>query len=111
MEQLQQRLDCLEQRLSCFMGSSAMAQSILQELQAINKRLSRLEQQLPSGGKTWLTSNEMGKICGLSGRTLLNYIHSGKLSAACFKRKQRGKHFSFLYHRELVMCELGLKDP
>ena len=91
--------------------ANGLAEVILFELKAINRRLDLSSRNLPVMDKTWLTPGEMSKICGVSTRTLQNYINNGKLSYACYKKEQQGLRFRFLYHRELVMRELGMKDP
>lgn len=85
----------------------SLSDSILYELKAINRRLDLLATQLPVVDKTWLTPREMSKICGVTTRTLQNYILSGRLSRACYKQEERGKTFNYRYHRELVLRELG----
>jgi len=89
------------------MLTHAVADSILFELKAINRRLDLLEKQLPVVDKTWLTPAEMSKVCGVSTRTLINYIESGRISRSSYKKEQRGNAFNYRYHRELVLRELG----
>lgn len=84
-----------------------VADSILFELKAINRRLDLLEKQLPVVDKTWLTPSEMAKICGVTTRTMQNYVLSGRLSRAAYKQEPKGKTFNYRYHRELVLRELG----
>lgn len=81
---------------------------ILAELRAINARLARLENVLPTVDRTWLTPAEMSKICGVSPRTLQSYVKTNRLGPASFKREMRGKTFNYRYHRELVLRDLGL---
>ena len=84
-----------------------VADSILFELKAINRRLDLLEKQLPVVDKTWLTPSEMAKICGVSTRTLINYIENGRISRSSYKKEQRGSTHNYRYHRELVLRDLG----
>lgn len=84
-----------------------VADSILFELKAINRRLDLLEKQLPVVDKTWLTPSEMAKILGVTTTTLINYIDSGRISRSSYKKEQRGKTFNYRYHRELVLHDLG----
>lgn len=84
-----------------------VADSILFELKAINRRLDLLEKQLPVVDKTWLTPAEMSKVCGVTTTTLINYIENGKIGRASYKKEKRGSRYSYRYHRELVLHDLG----
>ena len=93
------------------MISPELGSAILLEVQELNRRLQRMEQQLPSVSpeKTWLTPAEMSKLCNVSTRTLQNYVSSGRLTPAAYKQQSRGKTFTFRYHRELTLTELGIR--
>jgi len=85
-----------------------LGETILQELRSISQRLEHLERCVPTIDRTWLTPTEMSKLCGVSPRTLQNYVLSGRLGGASYKRELRGKTFNFRYHRELALRDLGL---
>jgi hypothetical protein len=93
------------------MISTELGSAILHEVQELNRRMQRLEQQMPTVApeKVWLTPAEMSKLCNVSTRTLLNYVNSGRLSPAAVKQQRRGKSFNFRYHRELTLTELGIR--
>lgn len=90
------------------MTTLALTEQVLHELRSINQRLAALENAIPRKDVVWLTPNEMSKVCGVSTRTLQNYVTKGKLSKACYKQEARGKSFNYRYHRELTLRELGL---
>jgi hypothetical protein len=81
---------------------------ILSELRSINQRLDALEQNTPPRGRTWLTPNELGKLCGVTPRTLQTYVTTGRLRPESYKREARGKTFNYRYHRELALRDLGI---
>jgi hypothetical protein len=90
------------------MNDSEFHYLILLELRAINQRLDALEHTLPSRQRTWLTPSELSKLCGVTPRTLQTYVTTGRLGAASYKREARGKSFTYRYHRELALRDLGL---
>jgi hypothetical protein len=87
---------------------SELGKQLLEELRHINRRLQSLETYVPRKDVVWLTPAEMSKITGVSPRTLQNYVATGKLSPASFKKDQRGRSFHYRYHRELALCDLGM---
>jgi hypothetical protein len=91
------------------MVSLDLADQLLQELRSINQRLAALESTIPRKDCTWLSPSEMATVCGVSTRTLQNYVNQGKLRPASYKREPRGKGFNFKYHRELALRDLGLR--
>lgn len=85
-----------------------LGEAILRELHAIREKLAQLEGRAARPDRTWLTPAEMSKEVGVTPRTLQTYVTTKRLSAATYKKENRGKGFSYRYHRELVMRELGL---
>ena len=90
------------------MPETDLGGAILLELQAINRRLSALESSVPSQQRTWITPNELSKLCGVTPRTLQSYVTSGRLGPASYKKEARGKTFNYRYHRELALRDLGI---
>ena len=82
--------------------------SILHELRLIRECLTQLEQRAAAPTSTWLTPAQMATRAGCSPRTLQDYVRSGRLSRASYKREPRGKGFRFMYHCELAARDLGL---
>lgn len=87
-----------------------LGEELLRELRSINRRLDALEKAVPSIERTWLTPNELGRICGVTPRTLQTYVATGRLSPASYKKEARGKTFNYRYHRELALRDLGITD-
>lgn len=85
-----------------------LGEAILRELQAIKCRLAELESATTQRDRTWLTPGEMSKLCGVSPRSLQTYVTLGRLSAASVKREPRGQGFTYRYHRELALRDLGI---
>lgn len=81
---------------------------VLLELRAINRRLDALEHAMPTRERVWLTPSELAKLCGVTPRTLQTYVATGRIGPASYKRETRGKTFTYRYHCELVLPELGL---
>ncbi|QPN63691.1 helix-turn-helix domain-containing protein [Synechococcus sp. CBW1004] len=90
------------------MSDADLGDAILRELKQINTRLHALERHVPVAAVAWLTPAEMSRIVGVTPRTLQNYISQGRLSQRSFKRNKRGKSFTYRYHREHTLTELGL---
>lgn len=86
-----------------------LAEEILLEIRAINRRLDQLEHRVPVADRTWLSPGEMSKLCGVTPRTLQTYVDTGRISRASYKREPKGKTFNYKYHRELVLHDLGIK--
>lgn len=82
--------------------------ALLLELRAINRRLDALEHSMPTSQRTWLTPRELGKICGVTPRTLQTYVSTGRIGPTSYKREVRGKTFTYRYHRELALRDLGI---
>lgn len=91
------------------MTQADLGETILQELRSISQRLEHLERCVPTIDRVWLTPHEMGKICGVTPRTLQGYVTSGRLGPASYKKETRGTTFNYRYHRELTLRELGLQ--
>jgi hypothetical protein len=90
------------------MPETDLGGAILLELRAINRRLDALEHTLPTSQRTWLTPNELSKICGVTPRTLQTYVSTGRIGPTSYKRETRGKTFTYRYHRELALRDLGI---
>lgn len=90
------------------MTPADLGEEIRVELQRISERLARLEENTGIHRRVWLTPAEMSKIAGVSPRTLQTYVTNGKITRPSFKREARGKVFTYRYHRELTMRDLGL---
>ena len=86
-----------------------LADEILLELRAINRRLDQLENRVPVADRTWLSPGDMSKLCGVTPRTLQTYVDTGRISRAGYKREKKGKTFNYRYHRELVLHDLGIQ--
>jgi hypothetical protein len=84
-----------------------LGESILQELQAIHRRLDELQQSAAAAERTWLTPSEMSKLCGVTPRTLQTYVQTGRISSFSYKKEQQGKRFTYRYHKELALRDLG----
>ena len=83
-----------------------LGESILLELQAIHRRLDEM-QQSAAVERTWLTPSEMSKLCGVSPRTLQTYVQTGRISSVSYKKEHQGKRFTYRYHKELALRDLG----
>ncbi len=90
------------------MPETDLGGAILLELRAINQRLDALEHAMPSRQRTWLTPSELSRLCGVTPRTLQTYVTTGRLGPASYKRETRGKSFTYRYHRELALRDLGI---
>lgn len=87
--------------------SPELGAEILSELRAIRERLVTLEQRSALGDRSWLTPAEMSQLSGVSPRTLQTYVANGRISATSIKREKRGASFTYRYHRELTMRDIG----
>lgn len=83
-------------------------EEIFHELRLIRERLTQLEQRPAAPTTTWLTPAQMAARAGCSPRTLQDYVRSGRLSRASYKREPRGQGFTYRYHGELAARDLGL---
>jgi len=90
------------------MSELQLGDQILHELRLINQRLKALESAVPVKDMVWLSPADMSKLAGVTPRTLQNYVNQGRLSARSYKRTERGRSFTFKYHRELTLLELGM---
>jgi hypothetical protein len=86
-----------------------LGEAILEELRVIREKLDQLENRAGRSDRTWLTPAEMSQEVGVTPRTLQSYVTSGRLNTATYKKEVHGKTFSYRYHRELVLRELGLR--
>jgi len=82
---------------------------LMAKLIAIENRLDEIAAHLSLTERTWLAPAEMAKLCGVTARTLLNYVSLGKISTSSYKRETHGQREYFRYHKELVLRDLGMR--
>jgi hypothetical protein len=81
---------------------------ILLEIRHLRSRLDQIDKDRSASSRIWLTPAEMGKLVGVTPRTLQNYVNTGRLSRASHKKTPRGTGFVYRYHREIVLHDLGV---
>ena len=70
------------------------------ELQDLRYELKQALGALPTPGPKWVSTSVFAKEVGMSGKTIQNWLSAGRFPDAAFKRRRRGKSFTYLLDRE-----------
>ncbi len=70
------------------------------ELQDLRFELKQAMGAMPKPGPKWVSTSDFAKEVGMSGKTIQNWLGAGRFPETTFKRRRRGKSFTYLLDRE-----------
>jgi hypothetical protein len=72
---------------------------LVAEVQDLRSELRQAIGHLPRPGQRWLTTTQLAKELGVTGRTVLSWLDAGRFPENTYKKRARGSGFQYVLDR------------
>ena len=77
---------------------------LVAEVQDLRYELRQAVGHLPRPGSRWLTTGQLAKELGVSGRAVLSWLAAGRFPEVSYRRRQRGQGFTYMLDRQSALA-------
>jgi hypothetical protein len=77
---------------------------LIAEVQDLRSELRQAVGHFPRPGQRWVTTTQLSQELGVTGRTVLSWLVTGRFPADTYKKRPRGSRFQYLLDRSPALA-------